>query len=59
MAAKTKSRGRRRKVRYVSAEKALSPAYNVQQLRELRILRFPSPTGKAGRPRKQTGLFDF
>lgn len=58
MAARTKTR-RRRPVRYVSAEKALSSTYNAQQLKELRILRFPSPTGKAGRPPKQRDLFSF
>jgi hypothetical protein len=54
MAASPKSR---RRVRVVPSDKALSSESNARRIRELRMLRFPSPTGKAGRPPKRNDLY--
>jgi hypothetical protein len=59
----TKHKARRAKpvvkcrVRTVPADQALSSSENVARIRELRMLHFPSPTGKAGRPPKRHDLY--
>jgi len=57
-AAKASARPKvQRRVKVVPAEEALSSGENVRRIRELRMIHFPSATGKAGRPRKRNDLY--